>query len=218
MKWRTTTNITKTSLEVLPGKVPSVGVFDVLKMIAELLLVFSLHLVLFFIWYWFRHLINIIASDEDVLIDVVDTPREGIEQHKKREELKDASDKGKLGHKCTHRRVDKESDEIINKTYAEYKTHELKEKGEKTRKPLGKHVINLYSTGIYWWLKIKDVKKLRQDIENDPIIKGQMANLGCLFVCTFGNYLSPILIAAHTTNSVDFGAKPEEGECYESEQ
>ena len=71
--------------------------------------------------------------------------------------------------------------------YDEYRQRELNEKGEKTGKALGKHVINLYSTGISRWLKIKDVKKLRQDIENDPIIKYQMENLGCLFVCMFGN-------------------------------
>ena len=71
--------------------------------------------------------------------------------------------------------------------YAEYRQRELNGKGEKTGKALGKHVINLYSTGSSRWLKIKDLKKLRQDIENDPIIKCQMANLGCLFVCMFGN-------------------------------
>ena len=60
-----------------------------------------------------------------------------------------AMDKGKLGHKWTHKRVDKARDEIINKTYAEYKQCELNEKGKKkTGKALGKHVINLYSTGI----------------------------------------------------------------------
>ena len=69
---------------------------------------------------------------------------------------------------------------IINKTYAKYRQRELNEKDVKTGKALGKHVINLYSTGISRWLKIKDVKKLRQDTENDPIIKDQMANLGCL--------------------------------------
>ena len=79
------------------------------------------------------------------------------------------------------------------------------EKGEKTGKALGRHVINLYSTGISQWLKIKDVKKLQQGIENDPIIKNQMAGLGCLFVCTFGNYLAPVLIAVHTANNLDFG-------------
>ena len=75
---------------------------------------------------------------------------------------------------------------------------------------MGKHVINLHSTGIYWWLKIEDVDKLRQDIENDPIIKDQMADLGCLFVCT------SVLIASHTVNNVDFGGEPED-EGYESE-
>ena len=160
---------------------------------------------------------NILNYDE-FFGDLVDTPKEGIEQHKKREELKSVIDKGKphlLGHKWTHGRVDKASDEIINKTYAEYKQRELNEKGEKNGKALGKHVINLYSIGISRWLKIKDAKKLRQDIENDPIIKDQMANLGCLFVCTFGDYLAPVLIAAHTANNLDFGDELE-NEGYES--
>ena len=32
-----------------------------------------------------------------------------------------------------------------------------------------------------------------------------MGGLGFLFVCTFGNYLTLILITAHTVNNVDFG-------------
>ena len=63
--------------------------------------------------------------------------------------------------------MEKASDEIINKMYAEYKQRELNEKGEKTGKALGKHVINLYSTGISRMVIIMDVNKLRQDIEND---------------------------------------------------
>ena len=43
-----------------------------------------------------------------------------------------------------------------------------------------------------------------------------MANLGCLFVCAFGDYLAPVLIAAQTANKVDFGSEPEDG-GYESE-
>ena len=31
-----------------------------------------------------------------------------------------------------------------------------------------------------------------------------MAGEGCLFVCTFGNCLAPVLIAAHTANNLDF--------------
>ena len=74
----------------------------------------------------------------------------------------------------------------------------------------------MYSTGISRWLKIKDVKKLLQDIENDLIIKDQMAGLECLFMCTFGNYLTSILIAAHTANNVDFCDQPED-EDYKSD-
>ena len=179
-----------------------------------MLLILPLYLMLFFIWWRFRHLIKIMAdvgdilNDDDFFGDVVDTPKEGIEQHKKRECLKDVISMGKahlLGHKWTHGRVDKVSNEIINKTYAEYRQHELNKKVEKTGRALGKHVINLYTPGISRWLKIKDVKKLRQDIENDPIIKDQMVNLGCLFVCTFGDYHAPILIAAYTANNVNFG-------------
>ena len=106
---------------------------------------------------------------------------------------------------------------LTKRTLNEYRQCELNEKGEKTGKALGKHVINLYSTGISWWLKIMDVKKLWQDIENDPIIIDQIVNLGCLFVCTFGDYLVSVLIAVHTANNVDFGREPED-EDYKSEE
>ena len=53
---------------------------------------------------------------------------------RKREYLKDAIDKGKLGHKWTHERVDKASDEIINKMYVEYKQCGLNKKDEYTGK------------------------------------------------------------------------------------
>ena len=126
-------------------------------MITEVLLILPLYLILFFIWWQFQHLIKIMADVGDILNDdnffgdVVDTPKEDIEQHKKRECLKSVIDKGQahfLGHKWTHRRVNKASDDIINKTHAKYRQHELNEKGEKTGKALGKHVIKQYSTGI----------------------------------------------------------------------
>ena len=55
-----------------------------------------------------------------------------------------------------------------------------------------KHFIKLNSTGISQVVKIRDVKKLHQDIGNNPIIKDQMANLDCLLVRTFGNFLALI--------------------------
>ena len=78
-----------------------------------------------------------ISNDDEFFGYVVDTPKEVIEQHKKREELNSVIDKGKahlLGNKWMHKRVDKVSDKTINKTYAEFNQRELNEKGERTKK------------------------------------------------------------------------------------
>ena len=123
-------------------------------MITEVLLILPLYLILFFIWWRSGRLIKIMAdvgnilNDDDVFGHVVDTPKKDIVDHKKRECLKSVIDKGKahlLGHKWTHKRVGKASNETINKTHTESKQRKL---NEKTGKTLGKHVINLYSTGI----------------------------------------------------------------------
>ena len=72
-------------------------------MITEVLLILPLNLILFLIWYRFRYIIKIMPDVGDILNDngffgdVVDTPKEDIEQHKKRECLNGAIDKGK-GH------------------------------------------------------------------------------------------------------------------------
>ena len=45
-----------------------------------------------------------------------------------------------------------------------------------------------------------------------------MASLGCLLVCTFGNLLATVLVAAHTVNNLDLGDEQgHENEGYESE-
>ena len=177
-------------------------------------------LILLFIWWRFLHVIKEMTDNESMLnddqffADTVDTPREGIEQHKKGEYLKSTISKGKvLGRKkqWTHERIDKASGETTNKTYGEYKQRELNEKGEKTGKTLDKHSIKLYSTGISQVVRIRDVK-------NDRIIKDQMANIGCVLVCTFSNFLAAVLVAAHTANNLDLGHEQGlENERYESD-
>ena len=92
----------------------------------------------------------------------------------------------------------------------------MNEKGEKTGKALGRHVINLYSTRISWFVKIRDVHKFPQDIENNPVIKDQMADLGCLLVSTFGNFLWLVLVSVHTVNNLDLGNELE-SEVYDSD-
>ena len=52
--------------------------------------------------------------------------------------------------------------------------------------------------------------------EIHPITKDQMANLGFLLVCAFGDYLAPILVTVHTVENLDRGNELE-NEGYESD-
>ena len=160
-----------------------------------------------------------ILNDDDFFGDIFDTPQEGIEQRRKRECLKSVIDKGEAHLLRSKWTQEKASDEIINKTYAEYRQREITKKGEKTVKALGKPVINLRSTRISQVVKIRDVKKLRQDIEDGPIIKDQMNNLGCLLVRVLGNNLMHVLVGLHIVNNY-LGPSDEqdhENEGYESD-
>ena len=97
-----------------------------------------------------------ILKDDVFFGDTVDTPKEGTGQHRKRECLKIVISKGKaylLGSKWTQEKVGKASNETINKTNAEYKQRELNERGEKSGKTLGKHVINCIPPEFLGWLK-----------------------------------------------------------------
>lgn len=76
----------------------------------------------------------------------------------------------------------------------------------------------MYSKGISQFVKIRGAKKLRQDIEDDPIIKDQIVNLGCLLVYGLGDYLAPALVGVHTLNNLDRGDEQNhENEGFESE-
>ena len=74
-------------------------------------------------------------------------------------------------------------------------------KADKTGKAFGTHIVNLYSNGISKLISINDVNKLKKDIEDDPIIKDSMADIGALLVGTFGGLLSPMLVVAHIVNN-----------------
>ena len=139
-----------------------------------------------------------ILNSNDLFSDTADTPKAKTEQQPKREYLKGAISKGKLlgGEKqWTHERIEKASKKTISNSYAKYRQRQLNQKGEKTEYVLRKHVISLHLSGTAQVVKIRDIKKLQQDIENDPIIKDLMANVDCLLVCTFGNFLAPVLVA-----------------------
>ena len=85
-----------------------------------------------------------VLKNDELFGDTADTPKEGIEQHRKREWIKSVIGSGKaylLGYKWTQEKVDKASDETINKTNKQrelnaafYKQRELNETGETTGK------------------------------------------------------------------------------------
>ena len=53
--------------------------------------------------------------------------------------------------------------------------------------------------------------------EDDPFIKDQMANSGCLLVYTLGDYLAAVLVGVHTINNLGGPSDEPENEGYESE-
>ena len=123
-----------------------------------------------------------------------DTPVEATEQLDKRQFLIYAKLSGKTT--WTVKRLNKASDSTIDKLYSEFNANEVQHKAENTGKAVSKHIVNLYSTSISRVLKIDDIDQLQRDIDNDPIIK----DIGFLLVGTFGRFLAPLLVAAHTAN------------------
>ena len=135
--------------------------------------------------------------------DEADTPKEGVENREKREFLKELITQGKkLPHKkpWTVELIDHASNKKVKKLHSKYTQKDLQHKREKTGKAMGKNLIKIYANGVGKVLRIDDIEQLRKDIEEDPIIKDSMADIGALMVSTFKKWLSPILIACHTAN------------------
>ena len=147
------------------------------------------------------NLLSTLTDDEDDAVD-----QEGVAQ---RETLKDVINHGKTHFlpgkkgKWSTAEIDKKTDEEVENLYNIYMQRQAQAKGEMTAKAMGSHIVNLYSNGVIKVLKIDNIEKLRRHIEQDPIIKDSMADIGILMVSTFGKWLSPILVACHTTNHTE---------------
>ena len=76
-------------------------------------------------------------------------------------------------------------------------------------------MARIYSKGVSRILKIDSVERLRRDIVNEPIIKESMADVVVLMVGTFGRFLAPLLIVAHTANHTE-GFKETENVVYQN--
>ena len=178
-------------------------------MLLEICLIFPLYLMIFVIFYRFRHIIKVMSDIDEILCAENDITSEEVSvSYDKRDFLINVINQGKANKlpgktPWTVARIRKAPDSVIEKLHHEYHQNETKHKAEKTGKAVSAHAINLYSKGVSRFLKIDDVDQLRKDIDEDPIIKESMADVGALLVGTFGRYLTPILIAAHTANHIE---------------
>ena len=109
-------------------------------------------------------------------------------------------------------RIKSATDAVIEKLHTDYTQAEIKRRAKNTGEAVFKHTANLYSKSIAQFIKISNVKRLCNDIENDPIIKDSMSDLGGLMVGTFGRFLAPLLVIAHTLNHSDGFIKDEKEE------
>ena len=170
----------------------------------------------------FHYLINVIMDIENMFdlmeaipnetVDVVDTPAEAFEQINNRQKLIDLINQGKahlLPGKTpwTIKRISKTPETVIKKIYNDYEQMVIREKAVKTGQALGTHITKLYSNGVSKVLNIDCIENLKKDIENDPIIKDSMVDIGALMVGTFGRLLAPILVACHTANHYSISKK-----------
>ena len=178
-------------------------------MIIEVLLILPLYVVIFGIFYRFKRLIKMSTEFDEMLSNLlpdaftpeIDAPGEKCG----RDFLINVVNQGKadlLPGKTpwTLARIKKAPDDVIEKLKSQFLQNETKRKAENTGKAVSKHVVNLYSTGVSRFLKIDSIEQLRRDIDDDPIIKDSMAEVGALLVSAFGPWLSPLLVLAHTAN------------------
>ena len=69
-----------------------------------------------------------------------------------------------------------------------------------TEKAVSAYVVSIYSKGVSRVLKFDSVELLRKDIDSDLIIRESITDVRALLTGMFGRILTPLLIAAHTSN------------------
>ena len=184
-------------------------------MLLGVLLILPLYAMVLGIFWRFRRLIKAMTEIEEIFADCSLGKETFQEEPSKREFLIAQVEMGKADRlpgktPWTVKRLRKATDQVIEKLHHEYFQADVRHKNEATGKAVGTHVITMYSKGVSRVLRIDNVDQLRKDIDNDPIIRDSMADVGALMVGTFGRFLAPLLIAAHTANHTEGLVKGEE--------
>ena len=183
-------------------------------MFLDLALKLSLYIVIWHVLIRYKHVTNKAMSSLDSLLKITDEgcnndipEKEGV--CRKCETLKDTIQyrkthllPGKKGEWSTEN-IDRKTDEEVEKLYNMYVQWQREVKSEMTGRAMGRHLINLYSNWVRKVLKIDDIEQLCRNINENPITKDSMADIGILMVSTFGKWLLPIVVACHTANHTE---------------
>ena len=179
-------------------------------MIFQVLLILPLYVGIFALFFRFRFVIKTMTEIDEMIFTNCSLEEETQEEGdtSKREFLIAQVERGKADKlpgktPWTVKRLRKATDQVIEKLHHEYQQTDARHKAETTGKAVSAHVVNMYSKSVSRVLKIDSVEQLRRDIDSDPIIKESMADVGALMVGTFGRFLAPLLIAAHTANHTE---------------
>ena len=173
-----------------------------------MLLILPSYIGIFVIYFRFKRIIKAMSEIDGLLNVLLPDTDERDEGENGRDFLVSVIDQAKgdlLPGKTpwTIARLEKVPDAGIEKLKNHFFQAEAKLKAEKTGNVVSKHVVNLYSVGVSKILKINSTDQLRKDIDSDPVIRESMAEIGALLVGTFGRFLTPLLIAAHTANHTE---------------
>ena len=154
-------------------------------MLLGVLLILPLYAMVLGIFWRFRRLIKAMTEIEEIFADCSAEEETFQEEPSKQEFLIAQVDIGKADRlpgktPWTVKRLRKATDLVIEKLHHEYFQADVRHKNEATRKAVGTHVITMYSKGVSRVLRI----------DNDPIIRDSMADVGALMVGTFGRFLA----------------------------
>ena len=100
-----------------------------------------------------------------------------------------------LGKVYTEEKINKLSDEEVDKHFSNYVA---KLSGQMVMS-LGKSVINMYLMRACEALGISNQGALRKDLENDPFLNSALQRFTCEFYHRFGSFLAPIKLGLITS-------------------
>ena len=100
-----------------------------------------------------------------------------------------------LGKNYTEKRINKLSQEDINKLFVVYENN----LSAQMAKSLGKSIINIYSTVACSLLKIENPKELSDDLESDPFLNKALQRFTCSLYYRFGSLLAPVSVGIITS-------------------